>query len=183
MAKGEIGGENWAKRLRNGLVAALAVLLAAGLFLANQARQAGTSLAALAAEAVPWEEAQANASLPWGVLCRLVHHLPLHGALLANLKKEFAQQINFVMLNVDNPKWLPELSRYRVNGVPHFLFLDSQGEVVGSAIGEQPASVLRANLLALAAGDPLPLTQPGPVSALQPGGPVLPAQPDPRTHG
>jgi thiol-disulfide isomerase/thioredoxin len=184
MAKGEIGGENWAKRLRNGLVAALAVLLAAGLFLANQARQAGTSLAALAAEAVPWEEAQANGKpslvefyADWCTTCRSM------APLLANLKKEFAQQINFVMLNVDNPKWLPELSRYRVNGIPHFLFLDSQGEVVGSTIGEQPASVLRANLLALAAGDPLPLTQPGPVSALQPGGPVLPAQPDPRTHG
>jgi thiol-disulfide isomerase/thioredoxin len=142
------------------------------------------SLAALAAEAVPWEEAQANGKpslvefyADWCITCRSM------APLLANLKKEFAQQINFVMLNVDNPKWLPELSRYRVNGIPHFLFLDSQGEVVGSAIGEQPASVLRANLLALAAGDPLPLTQPGPVSALQLVGLASPLSPDPRTHG
>ncbi|MFS8867717.1 thioredoxin domain-containing protein [Synechococcus sp. H65.1] len=168
MAKEGRRGEKWAKWLRNGLVAAVAVLLAAGLFLANQAQQGRASLATLAAEAVPWEEALVNGKpslvefyADWCTTCRSM------APLLANLKAEFAQQVNFVMLNVDNPKWLPELSRYRVNGIPHFLFLDSQGEVVGSAIGEQPASVLRANLLALVAGDPLPLTQAGPVSALQ----------------
>lgn len=176
--------EDWAKRLRNGLVAMVAVILAAGLFLANQARQASTSLADLAAEAVSWEEAQANGKpslvefyADWCTTCRAM------APLLANLKKEFADQVNFVMLNVDNPKWLPELSRYRVNGIPHFLFLDGQGEVLGSAIGEQPAAILRANVFALATGQPLQLTNAGQVSELQPGRPVLSNQADPRSHG
>jgi thiol-disulfide isomerase/thioredoxin len=176
--------EDWAKRLRNSLVAVVAVLLAAGLFLANQARQAGTSLADLAAEAVSWEEAQANGKpslvefyADWCTTCRAM------APLLASLKKEFADQVNFVMLNVDNPKWLPELSRYRVNGIPHFLFLDGQGEVLGLAIGEQPAAILRGNVLALATGQPLQLTNAGQVSELDRGRPVLPHQADPRSHG
>ncbi len=176
--------ENWAKRLRNGLIALAAVILAAGLFFANQSRHASTSLEALAQQAVPLEQAQANAKpslvefyADWCTSCRAM------APLLASLKKEFAEQVNFVMLNVDNPKWLPELSRYRVNGIPHFLFLDRQGEALGSAIGEQPESILRANLLALAAGDPLDLGGSGPVSGLDRNSPVLLDQPDPRSHG
>ncbi|HIK20877.1 MAG TPA: thioredoxin family protein [Synechococcus sp. M44_DOE_062] len=176
--------ENWTERLRNGLVALVAVIMAAGLFLASQGRQAGSNLEALAQEATPWEQAQANGKpslvefyADWCTTCRAM------APLLANLKKEFADQVNFVMLNVDNPKWLPELSRYRVNGIPHFLFLDRQGEVLGSAIGEQPLPILRANVLALATGQPLQLTHAGPVSVLEQGGPVLPNQPDPRSHG
>lgn len=176
--------ENWTERLRNGLVALVAVVMAAGLFLASQSRQAGTHLEALAQEAIPWEQAQANGKpslvefyADWCTTCRAM------APLLADLKKEFADQVNFVMLNVDNPKWLPELSRYRVNGIPHFLFLDRQGEVLGSAIGEQPPSILRANVLALATGQPLQLTTSGPVSELERSRLTLPNQPDPRSHG
>ncbi|MGQ9836816.1 MAG: thioredoxin family protein [Cyanobacteriota bacterium] len=176
--------ENWAKRLRNGLIAVAAVILAAGLFLANQSRSAGTSLEALAQRSVPLEEAQANGKpslvefyADWCTTCRSM------APVLASLKEEFAQQVNFVMLNVDNPKWLPELSRYRVNGIPHFLFLDREGELLGSAIGEQPKSVLQANLLALASGAPLQLVNGGSVSDLNRNSPTLPAQPDPRSHG
>ncbi|MFQ3585993.1 MAG: thioredoxin family protein [Cyanobacteriota bacterium] len=176
--------ESWVKRLRNGLIAVAAVILATGLFLANQSRSASTSLEALAQRSVPLEEAQANAKpslvefyADWCTSCRSM------APVLASLKEEFAQQVNFVMLNVDNPKWLPELSRYRVNGIPHFLFLDREGELLGSAIGEQPESVLRANLLALASGDPLDLAGSGPVSGLDRNSPVLLDQPDPRSHG
>ena len=176
--------ENWTERLRNGLVALVAVVMAAGLFLASQSRQAGTHLEALAEGATPWEQAQANGKpslvefyADWCTTCRAM------APLLASLKKEFADQVNFVMLNVDNPKWLPELSRYRVNGIPHFLFLDRQGEVLGSAIGEQPPSILRANVLALATGQPLQLTSIGPVSELERSRLTLPHQPDPRSHG
>ncbi|MCF2970617.1 thioredoxin domain-containing protein [Synechococcus sp. Nb3U1] len=176
--------ESWAKRLRNGLIALAAVILATGLFLANQSRSAGTSLEALAQRAVPLEQAQTNAKpslvefyADWCTSCRSM------APVLASLKEEFAQQVNFVMLNVDNPKWLPELSRYRVNGIPHFLFLDQEGELLGSAIGEQPESVLRANLLALATGEPLDLAGSGPVSGLDRNSPVLIEQPDPRSHG
>ncbi len=176
--------ESWAKRLRNSLIAIAAVILAAGLFLANQSRTASTSLAALAEGSVPWEEAQTNAKpslvefyADWCTSCRSM------APVLARLKQEFAQHVNFVMLNVDNPKWLPELSRYQVNGIPHFLFLDAQGELLGSAIGEQPESVLRANLLALATGNPLDLRVNGPVSGLERNSPVWIDQPDPRSHG
>ncbi|MEO1467086.1 MAG: thiol:disulfide interchange protein, partial [Cyanobacteria bacterium J06633_1] len=56
---------------------------------------------------------------------------------LAQLKESYGDRVNFVMLNVDNTKWLPEMLRYRVDGIPHFLFMDVQGEAIAEAIGEQ----------------------------------------------
>ena len=38
------------------------------------------------------------------------------------LQKQYAGKINFVMLNVDNNKCLPEVDRFGVDGIPHFVF-------------------------------------------------------------
>jgi thioredoxin-like negative regulator of GroEL len=104
---------------------------------------------------------------------------------LEELKQQYADSVNFVMLNVDNTKWLPELSKYRVDGIPHFVFLGQDGQAIAQAIGEQPRSVLEANLNALVAALPLPYIQgSGKVSAFE--APVSTAQPpqdDPRSHG
>ncbi len=68
---------------------------------------------------------------------------------LAQLKQEYQEEINFVMINIDNSKWLPEILNYNVDGIPHFVFLDNQGQPITEAIGEQPLSRLRANLQVL----------------------------------
>mmetsp|Transcript_11103 Transcript_11103/g.18146 ORF Transcript_11103/g.18146 Transcript_11103/m.18146 type:complete len:257 (+) Transcript_11103:153-923(+) len=75
---------------------------------------------------------------------------------VAAIEKTYDGQVNFVMLNVDNSKWIPELNQYDVDGIPHFEFLDSQGRELGRAIGKQPRVILDANLKALLDGQPLP---------------------------
>jgi thiol-disulfide isomerase/thioredoxin len=47
-----------------------------------------------------------------------------------DIEQKYLGQINFSMLNVDNPKWGPEVSEYGVTGVPEFLFFNAQGEAV-----------------------------------------------------
>ena len=104
---------------------------------------------------------------------------------LEALKQEHGDRVNFVMLNVDNSKWLPEVLSYRVDGIPHFVFLGQDGSAIAQSIGEQPRTIMQANLVALAAGDPLPYAKAsGQTSAFSaPVKPQATAGSDPRSHG
>ncbi len=103
---------------------------------------------------------------------------------IAALEKQYADKINFVMLNVDNTKWLPEMLRYRVDGIPHFVFLGKDGNSVAETIGDQPRTIMTSNIDALLAGSSLPYARTsGEVSKVS-----APAAPesnkdDPRSHG
>ncbi|WP_099240895.1 thioredoxin family protein [Synechococcus sp. BDU 130192] len=174
-------GQNKLKGLVIGLVAiALAVSLALGI----KFQPPTATLEAQAAEAVPLTVALDNGRptlmefyADWCTSCQAM------APDLRQIKQTYGDRLNFVMLNVDNGKWLPEVLKYRVDGIPHFVFLDETGEAIAETIGEQPRSILEADLNALLAHNDLPYTyDQGQVSKLDRPN-QQPRQSDPRSHG
>ncbi|MBD1805613.1 thioredoxin family protein [Microcoleus sp. FACHB-SPT15] len=172
-------------RIRNFLIALVAIALSVVLFLALQTKTGATSLDTQAEEATPLEIALSNGKptlmefyANWCTSCQAM------AKDLGELKQQYADSVNFVMLNVDNSKWLPEVLNYRVDGIPHFVFLGQDGKAIAQAIGEQPRPVMQANLDALVASLPLPYTQgSGQVSSFEAPVSTPQAQDDPRSHG
>jgi len=174
------------KQIRNLVLVLVAVALSLVLFLGLQTGRATGSLAAMAKSAVPLETALVNDKptlmefyADWCTSCQAM------AKDMSELKQDYGQQVNFVMLNVDNSKWLPEMLHYRVEAIPHFIFLDRKGESIASTIGEQPRPIMTANLQALVAAEPLPyIQQRGRISQVESSlAPKSSAGEDPRSHG
>lgn len=174
------------QRLRNFLITLVAFALGIALFLGTQTQTGATSLDAQAEASTPLEVALSNGKptvmefyANWCTSCQAMADD------LEELKDKYGDAVNFVMLNVDNSKWLPEILTYRVDGIPHFVFFGEDGKAIAQAIGEQPRSIMDANLEALVAALPLPYTQAnGQVSAFDaPVSTTKTSQDDPRTHG
>ncbi|MGF1520391.1 MAG: thioredoxin family protein [Nodosilinea sp.] len=174
-------------RARNLVVAISAVVLAAAMFLGLRTQASTPSLAELAASAVPYEVAQTNDKptllefyANWCATCQAM------AGDMAELRESYGDRVNFVMLNIDNNKWLPEMLAYRVEGIPLFAYLGADARPIATAIGEQPRQILSDNLEALIAQAPLPHQQTlGRASEIE--GDFLSRQgtvnADPRAHG
>lgn len=93
--------------------------------------------------------------------------------------------LDVVLLNVDNPRWQPELERYAVNGIPHLELFDAAGSNRGRSIGARSGPELEALTAALLADQPLPeLAGVGAVSRLEGAGvSTAPTAIAPRSHG
>ena len=52
-----------------------------------------------------------------------------------NLKRDFQDQINLVLLNVDNNEWQDFIDKYDVNGIPQLNLFDADGRMIGKSIG------------------------------------------------
>lgn len=172
------------QRVRNSLIAVVAIVLSVVLFFAVTQNRGSQSLEQQAQAALPLDVALTNHKptliefyANWCTSCQAM------AADLATLKASHADDLNFVMLNVDNPNWLPEILRYDVDGIPHLVYLSGDGETIAQAIGEQPLTVLMADAEALIAGETLPYAQTavGSTSTFAPPKPTNPT--DPRSHG
>lgn len=175
-----------AKQVRNFLIALVAIALSVAIFFGVQTETGSSSLSALAESATPLEVAQANNKptlmefyANWCTSCQAMAND------ISDLKAAYSDRVNFVMLNVDNDKWLPELLKYRVDGIPHFIYLTATGEAIANTIGEQPRQIMAANLDALASQTTLPfIPKNGQVSKVEaPVAPQPTAADDPRSHG
>lgn len=176
-----------APKIRNAIIALVAIALSTLIALGIRSPARANALDAMAKTATPYEIALTNEKptlvefyANWCSACKSM------APELQALKAEYTDRVNFVMLNVDNDKWLPEVTHYKVDGIPHFLYLNVASEVQGSAIGEQPKLIVSENLQALIDNIELPHAQtiPGQTSDYQP--PTAAATPnrdDPRSHG
>ncbi len=102
---------------------------------------------------------------------------------IERIERDQRGRLNVVLLNVDNPRWLPEIRRYDVNGIPHLELFDRRGQAVGRSLGERSLGELQAIASALINDEPLPeLAGVRGLSALAPETPAA-APVGPRSHG
>jgi len=63
-----------------------------------------------------------------------------------NIKDEYDKDINFVFLNVDNPKWEKYLRDLNVNGIPQVSLFDSDANLQVTYIGKQQEQVIKESI-------------------------------------
>ena len=65
---------------------------------------------------------------------------------VTELKKEFDDEINFVFLNVDNPKWDRLIKQFKVNGIPQINIIDSNSNLRTTFTGLQEEKKLKESI-------------------------------------
>jgi len=171
-------------RLRNFLIVIVAIVLSVALFLGLRTENNSISVAELGKNSTPLDVALTNGKpsiiefyADWCTVCQKM------APDMAQLEQEYADKVNFVMLNVDNNKWLPEMLKYRVDGIPHFVFLTKDAESIAQAIGDIPRTIMADNVEALVAGTPLPYAQASGKTSKVSTSVAPKTQDDPRSHG
>ena len=61
---------------------------------------------------------------------------------VAELKKDFDDKINFVFLNVDNPKWDKFIKEFKVNGIPQINIIDANANLLATLTGFQEENTI-----------------------------------------
>lgn len=168
------------------ILVGIALLLAGALVWLRGGIQPQAPLEKLARQSLDLPAARANGRptllefyADWCQACRAM------APAMEQLEQRQRGRLNVVLLNVDNPRWQPELERYEVNGIPQLEFFNAAGEPVGRAVGARSAPELQALGAAVVAGEPLPqLAGVGRISALEQAPTTATAtMASPRSHG
>ena len=62
---------------------------------------------------------------------------------VSNLMNDYKNDVNFVFLNVDNPKWVNYVKDFNVNGIPQVNLLNNKGTVEATFIGKQDEKIYK----------------------------------------
>ena len=65
---------------------------------------------------------------------------------VSQLRKEYGKDINFVFINVDNPKWEKYIKEMHVNGIPQINLYDNESHLEKTFIGLQDESDIKKSL-------------------------------------
>ena len=65
---------------------------------------------------------------------------------VSSIKDEYEKDINFVFLNVDNPKWGNYIQKFDVNGIPQVNLFDKKGNLLSTFIGKQDEIKIRESI-------------------------------------
>ena len=68
---------------------------------------------------------------------------------VSELRKEYGKDINFVFINVDNPKWEKYIKKMNVNGIPQINLFDNQSNLEKTFIGLQDEMDIKQSLINL----------------------------------
>ena len=63
-----------------------------------------------------------------------------------DIKNEYEKDINFVFLNVDNPKWEKYVRDFNVNGIPQVNLFDEEANLEVTFIGKQQEKTMKKSL-------------------------------------
>ena len=65
---------------------------------------------------------------------------------VAEIKEEYEKDINFVFLNVDNPKWDKYIRKFNVNGIPQVNLFGKEANLEVTFIGKQQEETIKKSL-------------------------------------
>lgn len=105
------------------------------------------TLKASARTAMPYETAIANGKptliefyANWCTTCQAM------APTLEAVRQEYGSEVNFVMLNIDDPQWREPVQQFNVTGVPHLVLRQGDGAIAETFVGKVPKSVLAQSL-------------------------------------
>ena len=75
---------------------------------------------------------------------------------MLTLKKEYQNELDIVLLNVDNDQWLDLIEKYDVNGIPQLNLFDQYGDMNGISIGLKNIEQINQIASSLLDNKPLP---------------------------
>ena len=167
---------------QKGLLLITALVLAAGLFLLRNGLHQEAPLDQLARQSLDPDVALSNSKptvlefyADWCEACQAM------APAMLQTETAHVDQLDIVLVNIDNPRWLDLIDRYDVTGIPQLNLFAADGSMRGRSVGARTADQLESLAVALIEDGPLPqLAGVGSTSTVPAIEPV--SSPGPRSH-
>ena len=144
-------------KLQKILLLVSALVLAVGLFLVRNGGSIESPLDQLARRSLSPEVALSNGRptilefyADWCEVCREM------APAMLEVEQRHSTDLDVVLVNIDNPRWLDLTDRYDVTGIPQLNLFSAEGTMRGRSLGGRSETELNSIATALIDGSPLP---------------------------